>query len=183
MANFYFDMETSGLDPKEHKVVALQYQELDRNTGGALGALKILREWELGEKEILERFLAESGIMKKYESSFVPIGYNIGFKASFLKRRLEFHNLPAIDILDRPFIDLRSFGVIMNRGEFKGSGLDKITGIPSDGASVPKLYLAKDYGKIVRYIESKARGFVRLNSWLYSEMPKFLERFKKESKI
>ncbi|HIH09763.1 MAG TPA: hypothetical protein HA254_03770 [Candidatus Diapherotrites archaeon] len=183
MGNFYFDLETSGLNPKQDRIIALQYEELDRSTGKAVGSLHILREWEYGEKGILEKFLNESGILKKYEFSFVPIGYNLGFKANFLRARLAENGLQQIDLIDRPFIDLRSFGVVMNRGEFRGSGLDRLTGKQSDGANVPKWYKAKEYGKIIRYIEDKASSFVKLNSWLYAEMPKFLERFKKESGV
>src|SRR3989338_722092 len=182
MANFYFDIETTGLNPKEHKIVGLAIQELDRSSGKPVGPLRVFREWELSEKEILEKFLEESKITGGYEFAFVPFGYNMPFKSNFLKERLAFHGLVAIDMLQRPFVDLRPFGIIMNKGEFKGSGLDKITGAKIEGAKTPKWYLDKEFGKIVRHLEAKAKAFVQLNSWLYSEMPKFLERFRKEKK-
>jgi len=34
--------------------------------------------------------------------------------------------------------------------------------------------------KIERYIENESKSFIQLNAWLYREMPKFLERFRKE---
>ena len=41
MGNFYLDIETTGLDPTKDKILTIQYQELDRNTGEA--------KWELKE--------------------------------------------------------------------------------------------------------------------------------------
>ena len=40
MVNFYFDIETTGLNPKKDKILTIQYQELDRNTGEPKGELK-----------------------------------------------------------------------------------------------------------------------------------------------
>jgi len=33
MAQYYFDIETTGLNPQEDKIISIQIQELDRNTG------------------------------------------------------------------------------------------------------------------------------------------------------
>jgi len=93
------------------------------------------------------------------------------------------NELPPVDVLDHPFIDLKAFGVIMNKGEFKGSGLDKITNKPIPGTQVPVWYENKEYDKIVDYIEEETVAFLQLNAWLYKEMPLFLERFKKENNI
>jgi hypothetical protein len=81
------------------------------------------------------------------------------------------HGLPEIDILSKPFIDLHGVGILMNRGEFKGSGLDKITGKDRDGMMVPIWFDHGDYDKIVEYIEMETREFVRFNVWLYKRMP------------
>jgi len=44
MGQFYLDIETTGLDPLKDKILTMQYQELDRNTGEAKGELVILKE-------------------------------------------------------------------------------------------------------------------------------------------
>ena len=180
MGNFYLDIETSGLDPKRDKIITIQYQELHRSTGEAIGPLIILKEWESSERDIIEKFSQESRITDDYPFTFVPIGYNLGFEHNFLKERTAIHSLNPIDVLNKPFIDLRAVGVIMNKGEFKGSGLDKITGKPTGGGQIPVWYKNREYGKIVEYIEIEAREFIKLNTWLYKELPDFLERFKKE---
>ena len=56
MANYYLDIETTGLDEVESKITTIQYVELERGTGRQLGELTILKEWELGEKEMLRKF-------------------------------------------------------------------------------------------------------------------------------
>lgn len=183
MGNYYFDIETTGLDAKKNKIITIQYQELDRATGNAVGKLVILKEWESSEREILEKFIRETKIAGNYDFDFIPTGYNLGFEHNFLKERTAVHSLNPLDILSKPFLDLRAFGIIMNKGEFKGSGLDRITGKKTDGSQIPKWYENKEYAKIVDYIENEAKSFIELNTWLYKEMPACLERFKKENNL
>src|SRR3989338_2896323 len=146
MANYYLDIETTGLDPQKDKVITIQFQELDRSSGD-------------------------------------PIGNNFNFKHNFLLEKTKHYGLPPIDILSRPFIDLRSFTIIMNKGEFKGSGLDKITGKNLDGNKVPHWYYHQEFDTIEIYIKDKTHEFVKLTTWLYREMPKFLERFQIENRV
>jgi len=165
MAQFYFDIETTGLNPEQDKIISIQIQELDRNTGEKIGELIILKEWESSEKEILEEFIYGSRILE-YPFNFIPVGYNLGFEHNFLVARTKINNLPPIDILNNPFVDLRSIGVLMNRGEFKGSGLHKITGKKSDGSVLPDWYKNKEFEKILDYVKSEADEFIKLNAWL-----------------
>ncbi len=180
MGNYYFDIETTGLDPKTCKVITIQYQELDRHSGRAIGELVILKEWESTEKEILQKFVNDLRVLDPYAFTFVPVGYNLNFEHNFLKERMPLLSLTPVDILNKPFIDLRPFGIIMNKGEFKGSGLDKITGKPRDGSQVPVWYANREFTRIVDYIQTEAKSFLELNAWLYQQMPAFLEQFKKE---
>ncbi len=181
--NYYLDIETNGLDPKKNKIITIQYQQLDRNTAKPISKLKILKEWESSEKDILEEFVNSTNILNDYEFSFIPMGYCLNFEHNFLKEKSLAYGLPEIDILSKAFIDLKAFGVIMNRGEFKNSGLDKITGKPQSGRDIPIWHEKKEYDKITEYIEREAEEFVKLCSWLYREMPYALARFKKENRI
>ncbi len=180
MGNFYLDIETTGLDPKDSKIIAIQYQELDRNSGQAKGELVILKEWESSEKRIISEFHDKSGIADEYPFAFISTGYNLGFEHNFLIGRAIANNLEPIDILHRPFIDLRAFGILMNKGEFKGSGLDKISGKKTSGMKIPEWYEKKEYSKIIDYIEDETKAFIHLNAWLYRRMPALWEEYKKE---
>lgn len=181
MANYYLSIETTGLDPKKDKIITIQYQELDRTSGKPAGELIILKEWESSEKEIIEKFIISTKIKDSYPFTFVPVGYNLNFVSRFLKERTRINKIGELDILEKPFIDLRAFGIIMNKGEFKGSGLEKITGKEMDGKQIPAWFEKKEFDKIIKFIVIETNAFIELNKWLYREMPKFLERFQKES--
>jgi len=183
MGNFYFDIETTGLNPKLDKIITIQYHELDRGTGRAIGELVILKEWESSEREILSHFINKSGISEDYDFAFIPTGYNLGFEHNFLKERTALHSFNPIDILNKPFIDIRAIGILMNKGEFKGSGLDKISGKKTNGQNIPLWYAKKEYAKIIDYIQNEASSFIHLNSWLYSKMPTWLEEYRKEMEV
>ncbi len=177
MTNFYFDIETAGLNPRKDKIITIQYQKLDRTTGEPISELKILKEWESSEKEIIEKFLIDTKIIYDYPFNFIPVGYNLGFVNSFLKSRMDFHNLKSIYILTKPFIDLRAIGILMNKGEFKGSGLDQLTKKPKLSSNIPIWYENKEYEKIIFHIKNKTKEFIKFNYWLYKKLPLLLEEF------
>jgi len=171
MGNYYLDIETTGLDANVDEILTIQYQELARGSGEVVGPLVILKAWESSEKGIIERFLAETSFLDAYDFSFIPVGYNLYFEHNFLKRRAEVHGLPEIDILSKPFIDLRVIGILMKGGEFRGSGLSDITGKVGNGRMVPVWFDSGDYDRIVEYIKQEAGEFVRFLVWLYLRMP------------
>lgn len=98
MGNFYLDLETTGLDPLKDKIITIQFMEIDRNTAAKKGELRILKEWESSEKEILLQFISESRIADPYPFTFVPVGYNLGFEHRFLLERCRANGLPPVDI-------------------------------------------------------------------------------------
>ena len=182
MVTYYLDIETNGLDPYQDKIITIQYAELERGTGKQLGELVVLKEWELGgEEEMLKQFIEKSPITNKYGFDFIPVGYNLGFEHNFLLARSSKYNLFPIEILSRPCIDLRSIGIMMNKGEFRGSSLDKITGKSHSGMPIIHWYQTQNYSEIENYIENETKAFVNWYVWLHQQMPEL--RIKWESEL
>ena len=170
--NYYLDIETTGLDPLQNKIITIQYMELERNTAKPMCPLKILKEWESDEKTILKKFISDSGIADRSKFSFVPIGFNLQFEHSFLWQRCISNGLKPVDILNRPFLDLKTVAVIMNRGEFKGASLHNFTGKPHGGGNIPELYEEKKYAEIESYVKKEAEEFASFCIRLYKELPR-----------
>ena len=182
MVTYYLDIETTGLDEVEDKITTIQYVELERGTGKQLGELTILKEWELGEEEMLRQFIEKSTITNKYDFDFIPIGFNLGFEHKFLQSRSSKYNLFPISILTRPCIDLHAIAILMNKGEFRGSGLDKLTGKTHSGHPVVAWYDVKKYNEIINYIKNETAEFVKWYMWLHKEMPELRKVWKNELK-
>ena len=80
-------------------------------------------------------------------------------------------------MLSRPCIDLKSIIVLMNRGEFLNSELDKMTGKEHVEVLHPIWYPEKQYSKIEEYVIQEAKEFSRLYQWLHDAMPELHTKF------
>jgi len=176
--NYYLDIETTGLDKINNKIITIQYMELERNTAKPVGPLKILKEWESDEKTILTRFISD--FVPENDWAFIPIGFNLQFEHKFLWQRCMSNGLQPVDILDGPFLDLKTVGVIMNKGEFKGAALHNLTNKPHGGGNIPQLYAEKKYEEIESYIKRETEEFTTFCTRLYKELPQLLQLFKND---
>ncbi len=166
MPDTYLDMETTGLEPEDSKIISVQYAALERGTGRQLGGLTILREWELGERGMLNRLITDTPVI---DPAFVPVGFNLPFKRKFLLSRSRMHGLPEINLPTRPGVDLHDMVIRMNGGRSKGANLAQAVGIPPNGPLIPEWYAANRYDDIEKHIRAKASGCIRLYESLQSE--------------
>lgn len=180
MANFYLEIETAGLDAQHDQILTIQFRPLDRSTGKPIGDLRILRAWESSEKQVLTQFIAESGVHDPYPFAFIAVGFNLMFEHNFLKTRSLANGLPEIDILARPFIDLKAIGVLMRQGEFKGRSLDTLTGKQGTGSQISAWYAAGDFDSIVSYINQETAEFIKFHVWLCAKMRALWREWMKE---
>ena len=171
MATYYLDIETTGLDEIESSIITIQYQQLERGTGRPVGDVTILKEWESGEKGMLEKLINDTMICSPSPFDFIPIGYNLGFEHKFLLAKSKLYRLPEINVLYLPHVDLHSVGIMMNCGEFKGSGLDKITGKKQSGTNIPYWYSEQQYDSIEKYIVDETHEFIKWYRWLLGRLP------------
>ena len=177
--NYYLDIETTGLDPLQSKIITIQDVELERNTAKPVGPLNILKEWESDEKTILKRFIEDFRPENKW--AFVSVGYNLNFEHKFFWQRCISNGLKPISILGRPFLDLITVGVLLNGGKFKGAGLDNLTNKPNDGSVIPVYYREKNYGEIEKYIKIETESFCEWLAKLYVKLPKLRDELLREN--
>ena len=71
---------------------------------------------------MLVKLIDGTKICSAFSFDCIPVGYNLGFEHKFLMAKSRLYGLPEINVLSHPCIDLHSIGIMMNRGEFKGSG-------------------------------------------------------------
>jgi hypothetical protein len=173
MPEYYLDMETTGLDPKDDKIITIQYQRLGMISGREEGPIHILKAWESSEREILEIFLPVFNSGGPF--SFVAIGINIPFMYSFLVERARIHGLDAPDPLNllgrKPYLDLKPLLVIMNKGSFKGASLDAFMELSYKGEEIPRFFFNKEYERILSCIREEAEKFQRLYRHLKERAP------------
>lgn len=175
MSEFYIDLESEGLNPAVDKIVTIQYQKLGFNTGEASGPLVILKAWESSEKEILQEFTKVFGPPEE-KWDFVSTGYNLHFEEKFLRERCIANGLPPIMLFSKPSLDLHPVGILM-AGQFKGSGMNKITGKSSNGLACLTFYNAGEYDKVVNYIKQETTEYLKFYTWLRQRMPKLMTEF------
>ena len=118
--NCYLDIETTGLDPLQSKIITIQYMQLERNTAMPVGPLKILKEWEFDEKTILKKFMEV--FRPGNDWAFVPIGFNLDFEHRFFWWRCKAWGIEPI----RDFETAR--GIIMVLGKWGEKDVQSETG-------------------------------------------------------
>ena len=179
---YYLDIESSGLNPKEDKILTIQYQKLD-TYGNPIGELIILKEWESSEEDIIKKFY--NVFVTESVWNFIPIMQNPIFDFSFLLEKFRKYDLKIdereLDFLFRlPIVDLHPVLVIINNMSFKGSGLNSMTEKKGEGGFIPDLYAQKEYAKIEEYIKQETASFIDAFQILCKELPKLKRLLKKQ---
>lgn len=180
MANYYyFDIETYGTEakpnPQKDKIITIQFQEIDSQTGTPKSDLIIFKEWEHTEEAILRKFAL---MFKPWE--FIPVGNNLNFERAFLKIKSEQYKIEAFtkhgDLAENfPSIDVRPIFVILNKGQFKGSGMHNFTKKKTDGSHISTWYANREYEKIENYITEEAEAFLEFYQKCSIELPKLFQ--------
>lgn len=171
MAEYYFDVETTGVDFDKDEIITIQWQELDRYTGQPIGELNVLKRWESSEEDILKNFHPN---LTCYNWDFIFIGKNLFFDFCMLNERLMHFGLGKIDLRclnDRVSLDIKPILVLINNG-FKGYAtvLPKTNSTTND--TIPKLYSEKKYPEIIKYIEDETKDFIKAYQVFKKELPK-----------
>ena len=170
MRHYYFDIETTGLNPDKDKIITFQYQELSELSGIPLTQLVIAKEWDSDSEHIILELIKELLVDSPFWR-FVPVGNNLLFDLSFIaaRMRIYFHADFFMQLINRPFIDMKHVLVMMNGGCFRN--YSKMIGKTEFGGNVPIWYQRRQYEKIVDYVEREAEAFVRTYGILKRKLP------------
>lgn len=161
MTEYYFDMETTGVDFDNDEIITIQWQRLNGFTGEPIDRTNILKRWNSSEEDILKQFHPN---LKCRPFDFIFIGKNLVFDFCMLNERLQHYGIDKIDLKclnERVSLDIKPILVIMNGGSFKG--YDKVIPKtnPTTNDMIPKLFEEKKYAEIVKYIEDEAKDFTK----------------------
>lgn len=173
MVDYYLDIETTGTDVENDKILTIQFQKLDVASGKKEGELKILKIWESSEEEILKEFYDIFDPLG-HLFSFNPIGVSLYFDYFMLHTRW---NKFGIDVpLKRliheiPHVDIKPILTIFNGGKHKGASLDNFTGKKNDSSVIPELYNNKDFSRIEEYIVEETEGFIKFYQMIKEKIP------------
>jgi hypothetical protein len=165
-------------DPHSCKIITIQYQRLD-NKGKPAAPLKILKEWETSEEDIVRRL--SMLLNPRNVWNFIPVGHNIYFDLGMFMKRARHYRIKYDSWFiyhDLPAIDTKYICIGMNDFQFKDSGLDKFTRKRTDGSLVPVWYHEKEYDKITDYIEKEAEEFIEFYQKLKKALPEFRRRYR-----
>jgi len=185
MGYLFFDIETyvdpedktSGLNPykKASKILAIAYNYYDAFilTEKNIIPPSILKEWELGEKELLSTFYAFWRDILQKDKHLKIVGFNqIKFDIPYLFARMQLNSINVseelFDILYRRphYIDLCQISMIVSekmaeKKEFYNVNQEeanKFFEIPfkkSKGTIVTECYLVRNYEGIIDYIKQE----------------------------
>ncbi len=171
MPPYYFDIETTGLDPIHDHIITIQYQKIGLSSAKSEGPLTILKSWtdKNGEEGLIEKILPL--VMSENPFGFVPIGNNLNFEYKFLTSKINQYKKLDIDIgyfHNRPSLDLKSVMILLNGGRFKGYNL--ILNKAGSGSSVPQWYNNKEFDKIIEYVIDETISFTSFYNKIYNLM-------------
>lgn len=168
MTQYYFDIETSGLDPKKDQLVAIAFQVVDEYTGKPIGQSFTLKEWTDGESFLIRK-MESYGLLETGTDGwiFVPVGTNLEFDLSFCLYRSSMLGLrvwnqdQAVNYLrSKQRLDIQNVLRFLNGGKHKGSKLSDWSKIKtSSGDMIPQLWKDKKYAEIEAYIEMDRQAF------------------------
>lgn len=177
MPEFYFDIETTGINPASDSIVTIQWHDLStRNYADVMP--RILCAWDTSEREILRTFLVWSRFFTE-PWNFIPVGFNLDFEMRFIFIRAKAHGLipPEAKFEElaaaKPRKDLKHIVVLMNGGSFKGASLENFSAKPSSGHEVIQALQEGNHDKIFDYIQKEMWGFIRLYARLETDLPRY----------
>jgi hypothetical protein len=175
LAEYYFDVETTGTNFDKDEIITIQWQELGFS-GEPIGKLNILKSWESSEKEVLKQFFPN---LTCNPWNFIFIGKNMGFDFAMLGQRLKHHKIGDFNLCclqERVTLDIKPLLILLNDGRFSGYHRLLPKTNPTENKDIPELYKKGKFDEIVQYIVDEAKDFTDSFQKLKKEVPLLKER-------
>jgi len=177
LAEYYFDIETTGFNFDKDEIITIQWQKISGFTGEPISELKILKRWEYENEEKAEEEMINSFIpnLNCKPLDFIFIGKNLAFDFCILDRRMRHYGLGKFNLqcfYDKAILDIKPILVMINRGKFKGYNKIIPKTNPIENKEISKLYRQKKYDQIIQYIIDESKDFLRAYQTLKREIPK-----------
>jgi len=175
MVEYYFDMETTGVDFDKDEIRTIQWQRLNGFTGEPIGELNILKSWESSEDEIIKTFLPN---LRCKPFDFIFVGKNLLFDFCLLNQRVKHYEIGELNLRwlhKRVWLDIKPILVIMNNGNFRDCDkvLPKTNPLTND--KIPQLIIEMKYPQVIQYIKDEAEDFIKAYQIFKKEMPSLAE--------
>ena len=160
-------------DSTRNKIITIQYQQLDGDTGKPEDELKILKEWESSEEEIVKTFAKDMDLNDPFWWwNFRPVGNNLYFEWAHLTPKLKKHCGVNFDFTKLAHnMELTPTAILINHGVKKGS--TKMFGKEGKAVNMKNWYYNKDYDSIENYIKEETEDFVNRFQEIYEYLKKF----------
>lgn len=181
MPRYYLDIETYSRGPRPNplrdQIITIQYQKIDPY-GEPVGDLAILKAWESSEETIVRQFYSKF-MENRGTWDFIPVGFNLNFEFDFFRFKFSKYlgtRMSESDFYSMPYIDMKHLAVLLNSGQFRGSGLDKFSSKPCSGSVIKDYYENRNYEAIEEYIRIETKAFMDF----YRKIIRNSEKWKKD---
>lgn len=183
MAEYYFDIETYSrgkkINPDKDKIITIQFQKINIETGNPIDDLVILKEWESSEKQIVTEIFHKFFREELNEWAFVPVGYSLNFEWEFLISKFKKYLGKRLSRrylhYRKPYLNVKPIIILLNKGRFRGATLNKCTGKSHSGTQVRQWYENKEFDKIDTYVRNEAEAFLEFLQRIMSNVEQLKE--------
>jgi len=188
--HFYFDIETVPLEQYRHvntagfhsecsKVITMQFQELDCETGEPKSELTIYKDWQPGYSEIALVRMFKHNCFNTWD--FIPVGNNIRFDIDYMVAKIKQYypelkeDTTTATLNQKPSLDLKNVLMLINNDPcLRYKSLLAKNG---EASHMAEWYYNKQYDKIEEYIQDEAKNFVNMYKIAKKELPKIKALF------
>ncbi len=188
MTTYFLDIETRAkeegiVDPETDEIVSIQYVPFYEDSGKPIDNLKILGTWDSSERQALSSFLDVTGWLDANPDpwKFIPASTNLDYDMLVIwyrTKKVLHKEIPLKFLISSlPKIDLKGMMIVLNNGQFKGSGfMELFAGVNGYNQALLQLRKAKDWEQVTKMYSGEATLFLTMYKELVTKMPAWFDK-------